>query len=116
MEIKDTGKRTQFHTGAVRDTGENKGDFACMPAHALLRLAKLYEAGAAKYGRYNYQKGIPISSFIDSGIRHLFKYLAGENDEDHLASAAFNILGAMEMEEVKPEMQDVPARMEVGDD
>ena len=107
MIIKDSGQRTEFETGAVRDMHEGKGDFVAMPADALLRLSKLYEAGAKKYGRFNYLKGIPISSFMDSALRHIYKYLAGWDDEDHLAAAAFNILGAMQMEEVKPEMNDL---------
>ena len=110
--IKDSGERTEFDTGAQRDMASGKGDFVSMPAKALMRTSKHYEAGAAKYGRFNYQKGIPVSSFIDSAIRHLFKYLAGMKDEDHLAAAAFNVLGAMEMEESKPEMQDIPSRGE----
>ena len=32
------------------------------------------------------------------------------DDEDHLAAAAFNILGAMLMENTMPEMQDLPLR------
>ena len=107
MIIKDSGQRTEFETGAVRDMHEGKGDFVAMPADALLRLSKLYEAGAKKYGRFNYLKGIPISSFMDSALRHIYKYLAGWDDEDHLSAAAFNILGAMQMEEVKPEMNDL---------
>lgn len=108
--IKDSGERTEFETGAVRDMGTGKGYLMVMPAESILRLSKLYEAGAVKYGPYNYQKGIPVSSFINSALRHLFKYLAGEDDEDHLSAATFNVLGAMLMENTKPEMQDVPKR------
>jgi hypothetical protein len=32
------------------------------------------------------------------------------DDEDHLAAAAFNVLGAMLMENTMPEMQDLPLR------
>lgn len=106
--IKDSGNRRNFETGAVRDMAEGKGDMVSLPANAILRLSKHYENGAKKYGRWNYQKGIPVSSFIDSALRHLFKYLAGYDDEPHLDAAAFNILGAMEMEEKHPELQDLP--------
>lgn len=108
--IKDSGERREFETGAVRDMSEGKGLMVVMPASALLRLSLHYEHGAKKYGKFNWQKGIPVSSFMDSALRHIMKYLDGWDDEDHLAAAAFNILGAMEMEAHKPAMQDIPAR------
>ena len=108
--IKDSGERTEFATGAVRDMHEGKGDMLSLPPAALLRLSLLYEEGAKKYGRFNYLKGIPLSSFIDSAERHLMKYVAGWDDEDHLAAAAFNILGALQMEETRPDMCDLEWR------
>ncbi len=108
--IKDSGERTEFNTGAVRDMHSGKGDMLSLPMAALLRLSLLYEEGAKKYGRFNYLKGIPVSSFIDSAERHLAKYIAGWDDEDHLAAAAFNILGALQMEEEIPEMCDLKSR------
>lgn len=103
-------ERREFSTGAVRDSVTGKGDMISLPWEALLRLSKHYERGAEHYGRWNYTKGIPISSFIDSACRHLAKYQCGLDDEDHLAAAAFNVLGAMLMENTKPEMQDLPLR------
>lgn len=108
--IKDSGERTEFSSGAVRDMHEGKGDMASIPWEAILRLSKHYEAGAKKYDRWNFRKGIPVSSFIDSACRHLAKYQCGCDDEDHLAAAAFNVLGAMLMENIKPEMIDLPLR------
>lgn len=108
--IKDSGERTSFNTGAVRDMHEGKGDMLSLPMMALLRLSRHYEEGAKKYGRFNYLKGIPLSSFLDSTLRHLAKYIAGWDDEDHLAAAAFNILGALQMEEECPEMCDLEWR------
>ena len=108
--IKDSGERREFESGAVRDMAEGKGLMVVMPAAALLRLSRHYEHGAKKYGRWNYNRGIPVSSFMDSALRHIMKYLDGWDDEDHLSAAAFNILGAMEMEAKKPCMQDIPAR------
>lgn len=110
MAIKDSGERREFSTGAKRDMVEGKGDMVSLPNAAILRLSKHYEAGALKYGRWNYTKGIPVSSFLDSALRHIFKYLDGWDDEDHLSAAAFNILGAMEMEENHIELQDIPSR------
>lgn len=112
MKLKDSGTRREFDTGAVRDCAEGKGDMFSLPPAAIIRLSKHYELGAKKYTRHNYMKGIPISSFMDSALRHIFKYLDGQRDEDHLSAAAFNILGAMQMEERNPEMNDVDARKE----
>ena len=109
MEFKKDERR-EFSTGAVRDSVTGKGDMISLPWEALLRLSKHYERGAEHYGRWYYTKGIPISSFIDSACRHLAKYQCGLDDEDHLAAAAFNVLGAMLMENTKPEMQDLPLR------
>lgn len=108
--IEDSGERTQFESGAVRDMHEGKGDMASIPWEAILRLSVHYERGAKKYDRWNFRKGIPVSSFIDSACRHLAKYQCGCDDEDHLAAAAFNVLGAMLMENTRPEMVDLPLR------
>lgn len=108
--IADSGTRRKFDTGAQRDMAEGKGDMASIPWESMLRLSKHYEAGARKYDRWNFRKGIPVSSFIDSACRHLAKYQCGCDDEDHLSAAAFNLLGAMLMENTMPEMVDLPAR------
>ena len=109
-EIKDSGERTVFPTGSVRDMHEGKGDMVSIPWESILRLSKHYENGAKKYQRWNFRKGIPISSFIDSACRHLAKYQCGMDDEDHLAAAAFNVLGAMLMENTMPDMNDLQLR------
>ena len=97
--LHDSGHRRQFSSGAVRDMPIGKGRCDLLPAAALLRLAKHYEAGAIKYGERNWEKGIPIESFLDSALRHLLKYMDGQKDEDHLCAAAWNLLGAMWTEE-----------------
>lgn len=109
--IKDSGERTEFSTGANRDMSKGKGRLDLLPCSAILALARHCEAGALKYGERNVDKGIPQHSFIDSGLRHLFKYLRGDRDEDHLVAAFWNIAWALEQEEQRPEMQDIPARM-----
>jgi hypothetical protein len=112
MEIKDSGNRREFESGAVRDMGYGKGRCDLLPACAIMRLSQHYENGLKKYPERNWEKGIPIHSYIDSSVRHLLKYLDGWTDEDHLAAAAWNILNAMWTEEKKPELQDIPSRLE----
>ena len=103
----------KFDTGAVREDKTGKGRCDLLPMCSLLRLSKHYEAGSAGHGERNWEKGLPMHSFLDSAIRHLFKYMDGQTDEDHLCAAAWNILGAMWTEEKKPEMQDIPTRFRI---
>ena len=105
--VKDSGAREEFPTGSVRDTQEGKGRFDLIDPHAMLRLARHYENGAKKYGDRNWEKGQPSSRYLSSAIRHLFKYLAGMRDEDHLAAAAWNVFAILHNEEVHKEMHDL---------
>ena len=59
---------------------------------AFLEVSKHYEEGAKKYGEYNWQKGIPCHSYIDSAIRHLMKWSRGDADEPHDRAFLWNIL------------------------
>ena len=110
--ILDSGDRTVFSTGSVRDMHEGKGRCDLLPMCVLLRLARHYENGCKKYGDRNWEKGIPAHSFADSAMRHIFKYMDGQRDEDHLIAAIWNLCGLAWTEEKKPEMMDIPARME----
>lgn len=104
--ILDSGERTEFNTGAVRDMHEGKGRFDLLPWRAIWEVAKHCEDGAKKYGEHNVDKGIPVHSFIDSAFRHLAKYTMGMEDEDHLRAAAWNILWALNQRDIYPELDD----------
>lgn len=108
MPILDSGNRTEFSTGAVRDFKEGAGRMDLLPWEAIIEVSKHCEEGARKYGEHNVDKGIPIHSLIDSGMRHLAKYIMGMDDEPHLRAAAWNILWAIYMEQKHPDMQDLP--------
>ena len=110
QEIKDSGDRREFETGAVRDMGEGKGRYDLLPWDAIHELAIHCEQGAKKYGERNIEKGLPVHSLIDSAIRHLSCYLRGEKDEPHLRAALWNVAFAIWTEKNKPEMQDIPMR------
>lgn len=136
--IKDSGNRTEFPTGAVRDIQIGKGRCDLLPFDVLARMfaddifseletfretgavvcllnvleeapvvlrfdnawdmvlevAKHFEDGAKKYGDNNWQKGIPVSRYIDSAVRHYLKYLRGDTDEPHDRSFVWNIMCA----------------------
>lgn len=106
--IKDSGLRTEFPTGAVRDMHTGKGRMDLLPWSAIMEVSKHCENGAAKYGEHNVDKGIPTHSLCDSAIRHLAKYLEGWDDEPHLLAAAWNLLWAIQMELKHPECVDTP--------
>jgi hypothetical protein len=98
--LRDTGLRHEHATGALREPrGQGKGRFDLLPWVAITRLAKHYEAGANKYAERNWEKGLPLSSFVDSGIRHLTQWLAGDDGEDHLAAVLWNFAGLLWTEE-----------------
>ena len=107
-EIKDSGDRTEFPTGAVRDMHEGKGRMDLLPWNAIMEVSKHCEAGARKYGEHNVDRGIPVHSLMDSGLRHAAKHLTGQKDERHLVAACWNLLWALEMELTRPDMVDVP--------
>lgn len=102
---------TKFSTGAERDTG-GKGRCDLLPHSALLRVSRQMEGALAEHEERNWERGIPMHSFLDSAMRHLFKYMDGWDDEDHLAAAATNVLMALWTEDHMPEMQDIPTRPE----
>ena len=108
--LKDSGERRQFESGAVRDRAVGKGRYDLLSTQMLMRLARHYEAGAIKYSNRNWEKGMPISIYVDAAMRHLVKYIAGWNDEDHLAAAIWNLASIMFMEDKWPELQDLPER------
>jgi hypothetical protein len=97
--VKDSGKRQEFSTGSVRDTQEGKGRYDLITPIGLRRLAVHYENGAKKYGDRNWEKGQPLSRYLESAIRHIYTFLEGKRDEDHLAAAAWNVLACIHTEQ-----------------
>lgn len=90
-DLDDSGQRTKFENGGQRERAEGKGRFDLIPPEAIKRMALVLEAGAKKYSARNWEKGLPLSTFIDSGLRHLNKLMAGESDEDHATLAMTNL-------------------------
>jgi len=110
ITLPDSGDRTQFASGAVRDCGKGKGRCDLLPPCAILRVSVRFEEGAAKYDDDNWKKGIPLKSFINSATRHIQEYMDGQDNEDHLCAAAWNLLCAMWTEEKKPELNNIIER------
>jgi hypothetical protein len=117
-ETKDSGERQEFETGARRDTQTGKGRFDLMTPFARQRKAGVYERGAAKYGDRNFEKGMPLSRYLDSALRHINDALRGDVSEDHIAQAAWNLDAFMHMQalialgQLPPELDDLPMYLE----
>ena len=111
-------KLVDFKTGAKRDSNLGKGAFELISPLALTRLAKVYERGATQKGARNWENGFPMSRGLQSAIRHIFQFLEGMRDEDHLAQAAWNLFAVMHFEEgidrgiLPKELNDLPNFME----
>lgn len=58
----------------------------------LLEVSIHFEEGAKKYGENNWQKGIPVSCYIDSAIRHYLKWRRGDKDEPHDRAFIWNLM------------------------
>ena len=115
MTLPDSGTRREFPTGAKRDGATGKGRFDLIEPEVLFRLAKHLEAGAVKYGDRNWEKGMPVSIFLDSAMRHLTKYLQGRGDEDHLAAVVWNVACIMRFEkDGRDDLLDLPWQQKLG--
>lgn len=99
-----------FDTGAIREEKDGKGRMDLLPMCAIMRVSRHMQNALKDHPERNWENGLPMHSFMDSALRHLFKYMDGCTDEDHLCAAAWNILCAMWTEEKKPQMQDIPTR------
>ena len=74
----------------------------------LLEVAKHYEEGAKKYAERNWEKGISLHCYIDSGVRHYLKWLRGDTDEPHDRAFVWNMLGAIWTQTNLPHLIDLP--------
>lgn len=92
------------------------GDPSTLPS-AIEAVAKHFEAGAKKYAARNWEQGINVSAFIDSACRHTGKVVRGDDDEPHLAAAAWNCLCAIQTIQwvqrgvLPKELFDLPVRL-----
>lgn len=80
--------------------------------NAMMEVSKHYEDGARKYAERNWEKGIPCHCYVDSGVRHLLKWIDKWNDEPHDRAFIWNMLGLLWTVKHKPECNDLPYYVE----
>lgn len=102
-EFLKTGEVEKLREAIYAFCDQNNWD----PTTMLLELSVHYEDGARKYADNNWKKGLPVHCFIDSGLRHYFKWLRGDEDEPHDRAFIWNMVGAIWMMENKPEFNDI---------
>lgn len=70
--------------------------FDLLPAQALFDVSEILAQGALKYGEWNWLK-IPEREHINHALQHIFAYLGGDTQDDHLGHAACRVLFALEL-------------------
>jgi hypothetical protein len=85
----------------AKKNDQQKIRFSLIPQLAIVEVIKGFEAGALKYGSYNYSNGMEHTRYTDAAWRHMHQYLTGEDvDEEtkvhHLGLVACNALMALE--------------------
>lgn len=104
-KMKLDGVEVEFISGAKR-VEATIPDYTGIPPFILRRLAMIFEEGRVKYGERNWTKGLPTSSTINHLLEHLFKWMEGERQEDHLAKVLWGIVCLMYTERYHPELND----------
>jgi hypothetical protein len=96
--VKDSGERTAFESGMVRDTASGKTDYTLIVDGPMLeRWAVHLTKGAAKYAKRNWMQAngpAELERFMESAMRHFLQWFRGETDEDHASAVFFNVNGA----------------------
>lgn len=87
---KEQGDKREFSTGAKRQNADRKPRPGLFPGDAYLAISQHFADGAAIYDDRNWEKGLPLSSIIDSLERHIAQEKMGLTDESHDLALAWN--------------------------
>lgn len=88
-----------------------KPRLSLIPKSALWALGGALTYGEKHYGTHNWRKGIPVSVLLDAAMRHIVQFANGEDIDEksqnhHLGNAMANLAMAVEMTNIKPNMDD----------
>ncbi len=100
----DMNGRVEFKTGAVRSSDAKDVRYDLISPIALEALAKTCAEGAAKYGDYNWERGMPVHDLLNHAIRHIYKFLSGDRSEDHLPHAMWGLGAAIHSAKLWPDL------------
>ncbi len=68
--------------------------FHLMDARAMFKLAEVLAYGASKYERDNWRK-ITTGDHLNHALQHIFGYMAGDTQDDHLGHAFCRLMMAI---------------------
>lgn len=68
----------QSKTGGLR-YNETKPEWSLVDYDALESMVRVLEYGKKKYSAFNWKKGLPYTSTIESMLRHIYAFLDGED-------------------------------------
>lgn len=100
------GSMVSFDSGAVRSSDAEETRYDLVSPIGLRAVAAACAEGAARYGDYNWEKGMPANDMLNHAIRHIYLFLAGDRSEDHLGHAAWNVMGAIHSLEAWPDLNE----------
>lgn len=104
MERQTEGSTVRFSTGAVRSSDAEATRYDLISPIGLEAVARACAEGAAKYSDYNWERGMPVHDLLNHALRHVYRYLGGDRNEDHLGHAAWGLLAAIHSEALWPEL------------
>jgi hypothetical protein len=93
-------------TGAVRSAAPDEIRLDLIPLEGLKRLGRTLKEGAEKYDDHNWRYGFKWSNPANHALQHIYKFLAGDESEDHLGHAMANLFFLAEFVVTHPELDD----------
>jgi hypothetical protein len=95
----DPSGLVQHGSGALRESKAGKGKPHLLLLSFPYALQQLSLHVDCELGRErNFEKGLPLSSFMDAALRHLTLWSCGDTEPHHLRAALWNIAAMMETE------------------
>lgn len=70
----------------------------------LFKLAEILSSGADKYGKWNWRR-ISVEDNLNHALSHIFAYLAGDRQDDHLGHAFCRLMFAISVDMTPGEVE-----------